>query len=82
MAKRNIITQDFGDKMTRLMDILDYKGKQGVKIYIMIYYEVSIAVTLNSEHTKSMFEKLNNKIYFLQDFLQELGHYYGPSMKN
>ena len=55
MAKRNIITQDFGDRMTRLMDILDYKGKQGVKIYIMIYYEVSIAVTLNSEHTKSMF---------------------------
>ena len=27
MAKRNIITQDFGDKMTRLMDILDFKAK-------------------------------------------------------
>ena len=34
------------------MDILDFKAKQGVKVYIMIYYEVSIAVTLNSEHTK------------------------------
>ena len=52
MSKKKLITQDFGQKMTRLMDILDFKAKQGVKVYIMIYYEVSIAVTLNSEHTK------------------------------
>ena len=64
MSKEKIITRDFGQKMSRLMDILDYKAKQGVKVYILIYYEVSIAVTLNSEHTKSMFEKLNNKNIF------------------
>ena len=64
MSKEKIITRDFGQKMSRLMDILDYKARQGVKVYILIYYEVSIAVTLNSEHTKSMFEKLNNKNIF------------------
>ena len=30
--------QLIGQKMARLMDILDFKAKQGVKIYIMIYY--------------------------------------------
>ena len=63
MAEQNIISKNLGKtKLTRLMDILNYKAKQGVKIYIMIYYEVSIAVTLNSEHTKNIFEKLNSNI--------------------
>ena len=63
MAEQNIISKNLGKtKLTRLMDILNYKAKQGVKIYIMIYYEVSLAVTLNSEHTKNTLEKLNSNI--------------------
>ena len=64
MAEKKILTKNLGTKMSRLMDILDYKARQGVKVYILIYYEVSIAVTLNSEHTMSVFEKLNNNIKF------------------
>ena len=64
MAKKEIISKDLGKNMSRLMDILDYKAKKGVKVYILIYYEVSIAVSLNSEHTKSTFEKLNKNIKF------------------
>jgi len=52
MSKEKIITRDSGEKMSRLKDILDYKARQGVKAYILIYYEVSIAVTLNSDVRK------------------------------
>ena len=63
MAKKNILAKDLSkNKISRLMDILNYKANQGVKIYIMIYYEVSLAVTLNSEHTKNTLEKLNSNI--------------------
>ena len=43
MAKNKVISRDLGKNMTRLIDILDYKARQGVKIYILIYYEVSLA---------------------------------------
>ena len=62
MKEKKIISKDLGDKMSRLMDILDYKARQGVKIYILIYYEVSIAVTLNSSHTLNMFKSLSPNI--------------------
>ena len=48
--------------MTRLMDILRYKAKQGVKIYILIYKEFSIALTLNSAHTEDILNKLHKNI--------------------
>ena len=48
--------------MTRLMDVLNYKAKQGVKIYILIYNEFSIALSINSAHTQNIFNKLNENI--------------------
>ena len=62
MAEKKLLTKDFGQNITRLMDVLDYKCKEGVKIYILIYYEVSLAVTLNSKHTEEVFKKINPNI--------------------
>jgi len=50
------------NNMTRLMDILEYKAKAGVKIYILLYYECSIAIKLNSKHTQDTLEKLHKNI--------------------
>ena len=36
MAKNKILTKDFGKNMSRLMDILDYKAREGVKIFIIL----------------------------------------------
>ena len=62
MAEKKLVTRDFGNNISRLMDVLDYKCRQGVKIYILIYYEVSLAVTLNSKHTEDTFKKINPNI--------------------
>ena len=62
MVKNEIITYDQIENMTRLMDVLNYKAKQGVKIYILIYKEFSIALNLNSEHTENILSKLNKNI--------------------
>ena len=50
------------DKLSRLMDILKFKAKKGVKIYILIYYECSLALTLNSKFTQDTLEKLHKNI--------------------
>ena len=47
---------------TRLMDILEYKAKKGVKVYILLYYECSLAIKLNSKHTQDTLEKLHKNI--------------------
>ena len=62
MKEKGEITRNFGNKMTRLMDVLNYKAKQGVKIYILVYYEVSLALTLNSKHTEEILNGLNKNI--------------------
>ena len=62
MVKKDIITYDNIENMTRLMDVLNYKAKQGVKIYILIYNEFSIALSINSAHTENIFNKLNENI--------------------
>ena len=62
MAEKKILTKDFGQNMTRLMDVLDYKCRQGVKVYILIYYEVSLVMPLNSKYTEETFKKINPKI--------------------
>ena len=49
------------NNMTRLIDVLNYKANQGVKIYILIYKEFSIAMSINSEYTENAFNALNNK---------------------
>ena len=62
MVKNEIIAYEQIENMTRLIrliDVLIYKVKQGVKIYILIYKEFSIALTLNSEHKENILRKLN-----------------------
>ena len=62
MVNNKIITYDRVENMTRLMDVLNYKAKQGVKIYILIYKEFSVALSINSAHTENIFTKLNENI--------------------
>ena len=62
MAQEGKITKNLGNKMTRLMDVLNYKAQEGVKIYILIYYECSLALTLNSKHTEDILKGLNSLI--------------------
>ena len=61
MVKNKIINNDQEQNMTRLMDVLNYKAKQGVKIYILIYKE-SFFLNINSAHTEDIFNKLNKNI--------------------
>ena len=65
--KRPVVETDYTsffkkNNMTRLMDVLEYKAKQGVKIYILLYYECSIAIKLNSKHTMDTLEQLHKNI--------------------
>ena len=62
MVKNNIISNDKILNLTRLMDILNYKAKQGVQIYILVYKEFSISLTIDSSHTENVFNKLNKNI--------------------
>jgi phospholipase D1/2 len=62
MAEKKLISKNFGMNMSRLMDILDYKARQGVQVYILVYYEMSLALTLNSAHTEEAFKKINKNI--------------------
>ena len=50
------------ENLSRLMDVLKYKAKKGVKIYILLYYECSLALTLNSKYTEDTLEKLHKNI--------------------
>ena len=65
--KRPVIETDYTsffkkNNMSRLMDVLEFKAKAGVKIYILLYYECSIAIKLNSKHTMDTLEKLHKNI--------------------
>ena len=67
--KRPILESDYNksskhdkENLSRLMDILEYKAKQGVKIFILLYYECSLALTLNSKYTQDTLEKLHKNI--------------------
>ena len=62
MAEKKLITKNFGQNMTRLMDVLNYKARQGVQVYILVYYECSLALTLNSKHTEEAFKSINQNI--------------------
>ena len=47
---------------TRLMDVLGYVASKGVKIYILVYSECSLALTLQSKHTQDALEKVHENI--------------------
>ena len=51
--------------MSRLMDILDYKEKEGVKIYILLFYDYTF-VKLNSKQTQDIFTQLNKNINIIR----------------
>ena len=62
MVENKKIINDQIENMTRLMDVLNYKAEQGVQIYILIYKEFSLALSLNSAHTEEVLTKLNKNI--------------------
>ena len=66
MAEKKILTKDFGKRVTRLMDILDYKEKEGVKIYIIVFFEWPLTLTINSKHTLETIKKINKNIKIIQ----------------
>jgi len=61
MVENKVITDEQVKNMTRLIDVLNYKAKQGVQIYILVYKEFSFALSINSDHTEKIFNKLLNK---------------------
>ena len=65
MAKNKILTKDFGKNMSRLMDILDYKAREGVKIFILLYYDYYF-LRLNSKYAQNIFSKLNKNINLIR----------------
>jgi phosphatidylserine/phosphatidylglycerophosphate/cardiolipin synthase-like enzyme len=56
----------------KLMDVLLHKAKQGIQINILIYKEFTVAMTLNSNHTKKTFENLHENIKVCSIFKQIL----------
>ena len=51
------------NSLSRLMDILEHKAKSGVKIYILLYYECSLALKINSKHTEDALSRLHKNIF-------------------
>lgn len=50
------------DKPIKLMDVLKEKAKKGIKINILIFKEVSVALPSDSLHTKETLQKLHHNI--------------------
>ena len=50
------------DNASRLMDILLLLAKRGVKIFILLFYEISIALPLNSLYAKTTLKELHPNI--------------------
>jgi len=73
--KRPINYNDFVDKnndyrkkllfsnVSRLMDIFYLLAKKGVKIYILLYSEVTLALAINSAYTKVTLKSLHENIF-------------------
>ena len=51
---------------TRLMDILNHLAKRGVNVYILVYCEMSLALTLNSKHSKRTLVNLDSNIQVIR----------------
>ena len=66
MFKKGILTKDFGENITRFMDILNYKAKQNVKIYILVYYEWAKGHITDSKHFEQTINSLNKNINFIR----------------
>ena len=55
MAENKLIIDNQVKNMTRLIDVLNYKAKQGVQIYILVYKEFSFSLNINSAYTENIF---------------------------
>ena len=66
LKKGKIKVKDLGKNISRLMDILDYKAKEGVKIYILLFYEWSLSLKTSSKHTENTFKNLNKNINIIR----------------
>jgi len=51
----------------RLDRLLERKAREGIKIYIVVYKEVSLALTLDSAHTKTWLQSLHPNIQGKRD---------------
>ncbi|KAF1332208.1 Phospholipase d, pi-pxph-pld, partial [Globisporangium splendens] len=61
---------------SRLDQVLLKKAEEGVKIYILMYKEISVALTLNSNFSKQVFRRLHDNIHVLRDpdfLMKQLG---------
>lgn len=47
---------------SRLIDVLKLKAEQGVKIHLLVFKEVRMALSVNSNHTKESFNKIHSNI--------------------
>lgn len=50
------------DNLTRLCDVLNHIAHKGVRVYILVFCEFELALTLNSKHTKTFLVNLHENI--------------------
>ena len=60
MKNNNIKTKR--EEPSRLMDILYTLALRGVEVYILVYCEMTLALTLNSKHSKDTLQDLHDNI--------------------
>lgn len=53
-------------KKHRLDNLLKKKARQNVKIYILIYHEISFAVNINSDYTYNIFNNLHHNVNIIR----------------
>ncbi|KAI9907216.1 hypothetical protein PsorP6_003910 [Peronosclerospora sorghi] len=61
---------------SRLDIALQKKAEEGVRVYVLMYKEVSMALTLNSMFSKQMLSKLHKNVHVLRDpdfLMKQLG---------
>ena len=71
MAKKEEITRHLGNDTTRLIEILDFKARTGIKIYILIYNQNKLKENINSKHTETILTGLHENIKVLRHPLNE-----------
>eukprot|EP01117_Protostelium_nocturnum_P008283 TRINITY_DN2958_c0_g1_i3.p1 TRINITY_DN2958_c0_g1~~TRINITY_DN2958_c0_g1_i3.p1 ORF type:complete len:1225 (-),score=367.75 TRINITY_DN2958_c0_g1_i3:22-3696(-) len=60
------LKREFGAGLEWRLDmLLRKKAEQGIKIYVLVWNETKVAMTLNSYHTKTTLEKLHSNIKVL-----------------
>ena len=57
-----VVDENSHNRLSRLCDILNYIADKGVRVYILVYREFSLALTLNSKHTKNLLINLSPNI--------------------